>query len=92
MLSNLGNGITVHGKLDLTLSDTQDGIELTVNEYIGITADRRCKVRVEGRVEGIMLVLGDIEHTSAEVFGALHGLGSKILKLVPRVQVLNRFK
>ena len=39
-----------------------------------------------------MLVLGDIEHTSAEVLGTLHGLGSKILELVPHVRVLNRFK
>lgn len=85
MLSNLGDRITVHGKLDFTFSGTQDCIELTVNEHIRIAADRRGKVGVERRVERIMLVLGDIEHTSAEVFSALHGLGSKILELLPRM-------
>ena len=92
MLSNLGHGITVHGKLDFTFSGTQDGIELTVNEHVRIAADRGRKVRVERRVECIMLVLGDVEHTSAEVLSALHGLGGKILELLSRVSVLNCFK
>ena len=40
MLSNLGNRVTIHGKFEFALNGAQDGIELAVNEYIRIAADR----------------------------------------------------
>lgn len=55
-------------------STVKHGLQLTMYEHIGIAPDRRCKVSVEGRVEGVMPVFRNVKHSSAEVLGALCSL------------------
>lgn len=57
------------------LTSEKHGLELAMDHDIGVTTDRRREVRVEREVESVVLVLGDIEHSRAEVLGSLHGLG-----------------
>lgn len=76
LLSNLCDCITVHRELRrLTRSsDLQNGIELTVNQDVRVTTDRRGKVRVDRHVQRIMTVLRNVKHTGAEVLGTLGSL------------------
>ena len=45
-----------------------------MHEHVGVTADRGREVGVQGNVESIVAVLGDVEHASAEVLRALSSL------------------
>ena len=73
LLRDLGDCITVHGELRFSTS-LKDGVQLTVDEDISITTDGGSEVGVERDVQSVVAVLGDVDHTSAEVFGTRSGL------------------
>ena len=51
-----------------TLTTTlEDSVELTVNQDIRVAADWGGEVRVERNIESVVAVLGNVEHTRAEV-------------------------
>lgn len=58
----------------------QNGFELAMDHNIGVTTNRGGEVRVEGDVESVVAVLGDVKHAGTEVFGALHRSGREVLE------------
>ena len=58
----------------------EDGFELSVDQDIGIATNGRCEVGVQGLIEGVVTVFGDIQHPCAEIRGGLHGLPKKRFK------------
>lgn len=61
-------------------STLKGGFQLTVNKNVGVSTDRGGEVGIEGDIHGIMAILRDIEHTGAEILGALSGLERNELK------------
>jgi hypothetical protein len=51
-----------------------------MDKDVRVATDRGCEMGVEWLCERVVAILGDIEHTSAEVLGAMHGLGAENLE------------
>lgn len=60
-----------------------------MNENVGVTTDRRGKVRVEGDVERIVTVPRDVEGARAEILGAVHCASAQMLQRQPLGRVLH---
>lgn len=57
----------------LLTSTLENRFELAVHQDISVTPDRGSEVCIERDVEGIMTVLGDIQHSGTEILGTLGG-------------------
>jgi hypothetical protein len=58
-------------------SSLQNSIQLPVDKNIGIATDRGGEMSVEGLIQGIVLVFSNVQHSRAEVLGALRCFGTK---------------
>jgi hypothetical protein len=68
----------------------EDGrLELTMDKHIRVPTDRRSEVRIEGDIESIVLVLGNIQHSSAEVLRTWRSFGQQKLKQMTSRGVLD---
>ena len=62
LLCDLGNGIAIHRELGrfASIGTLENSIELAVHKNIGITADGRGEVSVDGDVKSVVAVFGDV--------------------------------
>ncbi len=66
LLRDLGHSLAIDREL---VRVGEHGLELTMHHQIGIAANGRGEVRVDGSIERVVVVLGDVDHAGAEVLG-----------------------
>lgn len=61
----------------LLTSTLENRFKLAVHQNVSVTPDRGGEVCIERDAEGIMAVLGDIQHSGTEILGTLCGFKGK---------------
>lgn len=76
LLCDLGNSVAIHRELGglTSIVALENGVKLAVHKDIGVATDGGGEVGVDGDVESIVTVFGNVEHASTEVLRTLSGL------------------
>lgn len=88
-MANLGSPTAVKNLIDAKLgkigaemltTGNENRFQLAMDDDIGIASQGACEVGVQRHVQGIVTILRDVQHSSAEILRAMHDLAGEYLE------------